>query len=414
MDKDTTKSTLTEYLVPLDTKAMMQEIKLLGLDKYTKKLDTVTFTQLLVFAQVNQIASLTDLSGALNESPELQSELGIESISKSQLSRKLRQMDTKFLESVFQRCVDKVIRAFGMKTATNKLGRINLIDSSTITMCLSQYPWASFRSSKAGVKLHLRLVFFDGLVYPDKAVLTPARPADRSQMDNLVVYELDALNAFDRGYVDYGKFDQYCDDGVRFVTRLRENASIAEVYEEKSIEPGSPVIRDAVVRIGSKFVSMENRVRWIETVDSEGKRVIILTNDFSLDAAEICDLYKKRWQIELFFKWIKQHLKVKSLYGKSENAVYNQLRIALITFCLLVLLQLKVKHRGRLLDVYKCVKRHWAKAFDEFLFYLTRPPTRCSCGRQRVEHERIFAQTLKQYEDGDIEHLDSLVYDPVI
>ncbi len=97
MDKDTTKSTLAEYFSPLDTVEMLREIKALGLDKYTKKLDSITFTQLLVLAQVKQVASLTDLSGLLNGNRQLQSQLGLESISKSQLSRKLGQMDTKFL-----------------------------------------------------------------------------------------------------------------------------------------------------------------------------------------------------------------------------------------------------------------------------------------------------------------------------
>jgi hypothetical protein len=414
MDKDTTKSTFAEYCFPLDTNAMMQEIQSLGVDKYTKKLDSITFTRLFVFAQVKQLPSLHQISGFLNEDEGLQAELGLKSISKSQLSRKLRDINPDLLESVFKRCVTQVIAACGVKAAAKRLGQINLIDSSTITMCLSQYPWAKFIKSKAGVKLHLRLAFFDGLSYPDKAVLTPAKPSDRSQMDNLVVYEPGALNVFDRGYVDYRKFDQYCYDGVRFVTRLRENASIAEVYEEKPIKPGSAVIRDEVIKLGSKFRIMTHPIRRIETTDNNGKRIIILTNDFVLDAQEVCDLYKKRWQIELFFKWIKQHLRVKSLYGKSQNATFNQLWIALISFCLLVLLQLKAKYRKKLLDVYERVQRHWAKAFSEFLYYLNRPPSRDSCGRVKTNHELAFALTLRQYEEADTEHLDCLFYDPLI
>jgi Transposase DDE domain len=415
MDKDTTKSTLTEYLIPLNVSEMMRDIDSLGLDKYTKKLDTITFAKLFVFAQVKQIGTLTDISAELNESESLQSELNLESISTSQLSRKLRDINSDIFESVFHRCVKQISNRCGAKKATEKLGRIHLIDSSTISMCLSQYPWAEFRRTKAGVKLHLRLMFADGLVYPDKAILTPAKPADKTQMDNLVVDESDALNVFDRGYVDYRKFDQYCSDSIRFVTRLKDNASIHEVVEEKSVSMGSPVIREAVVRLGSRPNHvMDHPVRLIETLDGEGNKVTILTNDFSFGATEICELYRKRWQIELFFKWMKQHLKVKRLYGRSQSAVYTQLRIALIAFCLLVLMQLKLKHRGRLLDVYKCVQRHWAEAFSEFMHYLTRPPTRHSQGRRKLDVERIFADTLQQFTDGDIEHLDCLTYDPLI
>lgn len=413
MGKDTTKSTLAHYLNPLDSKRMSQEIKSLGLDRYTKKLDSIRFLNLLVFAQVHQVGSLTDLSALLGENPELQSEIGFQSISKSQLSRKLAQTDTRFFESVWKRCASRVIRAVGTKKAMHQLGCIHLIDSSTITMCLSQYPWAKFARGKAGVKLHLRLAFTNGLALPDKAVLTQARPSDRSQMDNLVQCETDALYIFDRGYVDYRKFDEYCEHGTRFVTRLRENASIMQVYEERLIPQGTGVLRDAVVQLGSAFRSMTNRTRWIEIIDSEGRQIIILTNDLTMDTVEICDLYRKRWQIELFFKWIKQHLKVKNFYGKSENAVYNQLYVALIAYCLLVLMQQKAKHRGRLLDIYRCVQRHWAKAFEEFIKYIARPPSRKSSGRRRVDYERAFAQTLKQYECGEVEHLEDLMYDPI-
>ena len=413
MDKGIMKSTLAEYFVSLDTKLMLRQIESLHLDKYTKKLDSIKFTKLLLFAQVNQIPSLTALSRKLNETKELQSEIGIQSISTSQLSRKLQQLEQSFLDSVLQRCIQQLVRTIGLKNTTRRLGRLNLVDSSTITMCLSQYPWAKFVRNQSGVKLHLRLAFHDGIVHPDKVVLTPARPSDRTQMDNLVVQDRDALYIFDRGYVDYQKFDECCDSGTRFVTRLRWNTSIAETYEKRPVPQGTLILRDDVVRIGSKFRNMTHPTRWIETLDSEGNLMIILTNDLSLSATEVSDLYRKRWQIELFFKWMKQHLKVKNLYGKSENAVFNQLRTALIAFCLLLLLQLRVKYNGRLLDVYRCIQNNWAQPFEAFLSCLTRPPSRSSPGRRKLKMEEIFAQTLQQYVDGDIEHLEDLVYDPI-
>lgn len=413
MDKGIINSTLTKYFLPLNLKAMSEEVRVQGLDKYSKKLDCTIFTRLFIFAQVNQISSLRNLSAELNEDVELQSELGLESISASQLSRKLREVKPDFLQSVFRRSVDQVVHSYGVKKATQTLGRLNLIDSSTVTMCLSLYPWAKFRDSKAGVKLHTRLVYFDGEAYPDEIALTTAKPSDRSQMDTLVVCEPEALNVFDRGYVDYGKFDQYCHEGVRFVTRLRENAFISEVIEERPLQPGTPVTHDAVIKLGSSFRSMVHPVRRVEVVDNEGRNVIILTNDFDLTAAEICDVYRKRWQIELFFKWIKQHLRVKNFYGQSENAVYNQLWIALISFCLLVLLQRGSKYNGRLLDIHNHLRRHWAKDFSEFLKYLNRPPSRRTRGRARVNHERTFEETLQQFEDREAGHLDCPEYDPM-
>jgi len=198
------------------------------------------------------------------------------------------------------------------------------------------------------------------------------------------------------------------------VTRLKENAVIHEVLEEKTVRPESPVIRDAVVRLGSQQNVMKHSLRLVQTMDSEGSLVTILTNDFTLRAEEVCDIYRQRWQIELFFKWIKQHLVLKRLYGKSEAAVYNQLRIALVTYCLLILMQLKAAHRGRLLVIYKCVRLNWDRDFTHFVRGLHQGSSRTSRGRRRLRVDRIFAETLKQYSDGDTEHLEATTYDPVI
>ncbi|WP_407655227.1 hypothetical protein [Alicyclobacillus dauci] len=116
---------------------------------------------------------------------------------------------------------------------------------------------------------------------------------------------------------------------------------------------------------------------------------------------------------QLFFKWIKQHLVLKRLYGRSETAVYNQLWIALVTYCLLVLMQLKVAHRGKLLDVYKCVRLYWDKKFNDFVRALYKQPSRKSKGRRRWPTERIFTETLQQYVTGETEHLETTTYDPI-
>jgi len=415
MDKDTTKSGLAEYLVPLCTESILQELNQLKLDRYAKKFHTAQFAKLFVFAQVKQIESLTDISMTLSANEALQKELDLESISASQLSRKLRDVPPSFMEFIFRQCVQQISRQAGMKRANERLGQIHLVDSSTISMCLSQYRWAEFRRTKAGVKLHLRLIFLDHQVVPDKVILTHARPADRTQMDELVVIEEGALTVFDRGYVDYRKFDAYCSASTRFVTRLKDNAVIHEVLEERPIASGSPVTREALVHLGSypNYV-MTHPLRLIQTKDSEDNLVTILTNDLTLPAEEVCDVYRQRWQIELFFKWVKQHLVLKQLYGKSEAAVYNQLWIALVTYCLLILMQLKVAHRGKLLHVYKCIRLYWDREFADFVRALYKGATRVSKGRRRWPEEQIFKETLQQYRYGQTEHLETTNYDPIV
>ena len=153
---------------------------------------------------------------------------------------------------------------------------------------------------------------------------------------------------------------------------------------------------------------MEHPLRLIECLDSEGNRIRILTSDFNLSVEEISDLYRSRWQIELFFKWIKQHLHVKKCYGTSKNAVYNQIRLALITFCLTLLMQKNCTYSGSLLDVYKHLRLCWEETFAEFLKALFRSPSRSSAGRRKWDHERIFEETAQQVEAGMTAHWDDI------
>jgi IS4 transposase len=288
-----------------------------------------------------------------------------------------------------------------------------MIDSTTITLCLTKYRWAEFRSTKAGVKAHLRLKFgVDGNI-PDKVVVTPAKPSDRSQMDELVVDETGALNLFDRGYNDYTKFDEYCKKGVLFITRLKSNA-VVEVIADNPVDPESAIDQDQIVILGTGDDRMEHSLRLLKTTDTEGNLVMILTNDFARSADEIGDLYRYRWQIELFFKWIKQHLTVKHLYGKSPQAVENQIFMALITYCLLMLLKTETGFTGRLLTIQRLVKACLLLPFGAFLRQLLREK-RKSRGRRKVaDYLVIFEATMRQVVAGESDYLDDPTFGPVI
>jgi hypothetical protein len=414
MDKDTTKSTFKEYLLPLNREFLVKQIEMLKLDKYTKKLDTVTFSKLFIYAQLKQVGSLADISLDLRTSEELQQELELGSISASQLSRKLRDLNPSMYEAALGYLIGQVHRKFGFQKGTEALGRLNLIDSSTISLCLTRYRWAEFRNTKAGIKMHTRVIYHDQTVSPDKVVLKPAKASDKTEMNELVVQEPDAMNLFDRAYLDYELFDEYCGNGTRFVTRLKGNA-VVTVFEEKVAEPDGPILREAIVHLGKPGVNqMKHALRLIETKDSEDNLITIITNDMAMGTTELADLYRYRWHIELFFKWIKQHLYIKRFYGTSANAVYTQIRIALITYCLLLLMQRKIAYRGKLLMVYKIVQRCWDEPMEAMIRKLYGNRTRTSRGRRTYDHERIFAETLQQFEIGDTDHLNDTEYDPVI
>jgi hypothetical protein len=414
MDKNTTKSVLTEYLSPLNHTFLLAFIQKLGLDRYVKKLDTLTTTRLFVFAQLMQIPSYASLSLHLRTNQKLQKTVGLSSISTAQLSRKWRDLDHSFLADVFSHIVGQVSRRFGTAKASKNLQALNLVDASTITMCLSQYRWATYSKKKAAIRLHLRFIHTGDGSFPQKAVLTDGSVHERKHMDEMVSMEKEALNIFDRGYVDYKKFDDYCENAVRFVTRLRQSACM-KILEERAVVSGSN-IGDATILLGSddSKYKMQNQLRLITCLDEKGETILICTNDFKLSAKEIADVYRKRWQIEIFFKWIKQHLHVKHFYGTSRNAVYNQVYAALIAYCLLLLTQEQIQHKGSIWELSKRIRLCWHETIVQFLKELFRPPKQTSSGRQKSKSERLFKEAQAQYESGEFDHLDDLTYDPLI
>lgn len=153
-------------------------------------------------------AKRTTIDHARASSQEFQQALGITSISAAQLSRKNNQLDPEVLQSILCDLITQLHRH--QSPAARAVGPVKVIDSTTISLCLNKYKWATFRKTKAGVKLHLRITFAEpGIVYPDKAVITNAKQADHSQM-NVLIDETDATYLMDRGYLDYGKYDDFC------------------------------------------------------------------------------------------------------------------------------------------------------------------------------------------------------------
>ncbi|KKB38132.1 IS4 family transposase [Bacillus thermotolerans] len=414
MDKDTIKTTINELLNELNEHTFTKLINTINVDKYVKKLTAYKFLQLIIVAQINEFDSLTHLSKRARDKEELQLHIDLDGISTSQLSRKQCSLSPKLFEKVFHHLVLKIQSQMKQSPIVRNIGKLHVIDSSTMSMSITQYPWATFRKTKAGVRLHLRVVVTKDLTVPDKAVLLPAKHADRTQMSELIEIDSDALYLFDRGYVDYKQFEQYCFEGVRFITRLKKNAEI-EIVSEQIPDPENLIYQDAEIFLGNSQnkTKMQHSLRLIRTKDSEGNPVEIVTSCFDMTAKEIGDLYRYRWKIETFFKWMKQHLKIKSFFGKSENAVYNQIWIALITYCLEVLLQLKFSHAGTLLELKRSLETYLFKGLDSFIRSLFRKPLRQSKGRKKYDWEKEFTFIECQFSEGEVEHLNDLTIDPL-
>lgn len=388
---------LNSIILPLQNSLKL--LKKNGLDKYIKKLTISKFLALMIYAQINESKSLKAISTELNNSTKLSKIIGLNAISHSQLSRKLRNIHPKYLNQLFDQSIKEAHVYLTPNSIKSALGNLYMIDSSTISMSVTQYSWADFRKTKSGIKLHLRLKFVDDISIPDKAIITNARPADRKQMDNLVVSEVGAINVMDRAYVDYKKFDSYCKNDIFFVTRTKSNSIITVLHTNK-VSCESVVISDETVILGNKANKMEHKLRIIKTLDLNNNPISILTNLFDKSAEEIADIYRLRWKIELFFKWLKQHCKVKTFYGKSSNAVVNQIFIALITYCLLILTKLKEGYTGTLLECLRILKANVFSSYNTFSKKLKKPPSRTSKGRRKTDFENEFETIFNDFEEG--------------
>jgi len=214
------------------------------------------------------------------------------------------------------------------------------IDSTTIDLCLKLFPWARFRRRKAGIKAHTMIDLRVGI--PVFMRVSHAKVADVSVLDQLV-YQSGAFYVMDRGYVDFARFYRIHLAGAFFITRTKRRMD-CRVRTRLPVEPGGPVKRDQLIRLrGPKsrtlYPDTLRRVRYIDP--DTGKRLSFLTNHLTLDALSIAMLYRKRWKIELLFKWMKQHLHIKAFFGTTPNAVKTQLWIAVMVYVLVHLL----KHR---------------------------------------------------------------------
>jgi hypothetical protein len=389
IDKNITQSTFCKFFQPIFCEKFLGVIRSLKLDRYIKKLQTIQFILILIYGQIQQQKSLPVLVNNFNNQDFCKA-IKLESISVSQLSRRLNHLSPQVLHTLFQEMVLLLHSKIGVGAAVKQIGPLHIIDSSTITLSLTKYPWAKYRKSKSGVKLHLQLKFWDGNLYPDAATLTCAKIADSKKLDKLVVEDSDIMNVFDRGYIDYKRFDDYCKHGIRFTSRLKDSA-IVTVISENPVTPNGVVRRDCIVRLGDGKTKMQHNLRLIEVFDTQGNLLSIITNDLKAPAEEIGQIYRYRWQIELFFKWIKQHFSVKHFYATSPNAVENQIYIALIAYCLLLFLKMESKCPKSLLEMTRVLIECLYESYDEFVQKICFKPPRTSNGRLKVNYEKEYS-----------------------
>jgi len=216
------------------------------------------------------------------------------------------------------------------------------LDSSTIDLCLALFPWARFRKTKAGIKLHTLLDLRGSI--PSFITITEAKLHDVNILDALVP-EPGAIYVMDRGYLDFERLYALHQAPAFFVIRSKSNTDLRRLYSNP-VDKDSGVRCDQIVTLGGFYThqSYPDKLRRIKFYDAKrDKRLTFLTNQFTLPAATIADLYRCRWQVETFFKWIKQHLRIKAFYGTSENAVKTQIWIAVAVYVLVAIVKKRMQ-----------------------------------------------------------------------
>lgn len=302
-----------------------------------------SWTQMIamLFCQLGHAQSLREITGGLAACEGKLRHLGVENAPKrTTLSYANKHRPWQLFETVFYQLLERCqTEAKGQKRKFRFKHKLLSLDSTVIPLCLSVFDWAHYKRAKGAIKLHL-VLDHDGYL-PSYAVLTEGKTADITAARRMS-FAPGTMLVFDRGYADYDWWLSLTQQKVHFVTRLKDNAEYG-VVEQRAVPEGSDILRDEVILLcAQQDIGPPARLRRIEVwVEEKQETMVFVTNNFQLAASTIAAIYKERWAIELFFKALKQGLKIKTFVGTTENAVQTQIWTALIAMLLVKYLQLK-------------------------------------------------------------------------
>jgi hypothetical protein len=294
----------------------------------------------MAFAQLTYRESLRDIEACLGAQPAKLYHLGVRGkVKRSNLADANETRDWR-IHCEFAQALIRIARRLyaGEPLGVDLDDTVYALDSTTIDLCLSLFPWAPFRDTKAAIKLHT-LLDLRGAI-PAFIFISDGKLHDVNVLD-ILLPEPGAFYVMDRGYLDFERLHALHQAGSFFVTRAKSNFKCTRIYSSP-VDRATGLICDQQIEL-TVFYSRRGypeRLRRIRYKDPEtGKTLVFLTNHFGIPAASVCMLYKSRWQVELFFRWIKQHLRIKRFFGTSENAVKSQVWIAVATYVLVAIVK---------------------------------------------------------------------------
>jgi len=308
-----------------------------------KKFSTYDQFLCLAYAQMAGRESLRDIETCLNSHREKLYHVGFRGdVSRTTLADANERRDWRIFQDFGHVLIRIAQKDYQSDSIAIELAQpLYAFDSTTIDLCLSLFPWADFRKTKAAVKMHT-LIDLRGPI-PTWVAITTGKVHDVRMLDYLPV-EKDAFYAMDRGYVDFARLYGIHQQGAFFVVRAKDNLKCKRLYSNpKNKETGVRADQIITLITQKSKKGYPERLRRVSFVDKErNKRLVFLTNNFEISAETVAAVYKQRWQVELFFKWIKQHLRIKSFIGTSVNAVKSQIWVALCIYLLVAITKKKL------------------------------------------------------------------------
>jgi hypothetical protein len=355
-NKNTNKPLLKQIIELIPKKLISSSIRKYNSDKYYKTYKTYDQLVAMLYGQLNKCLSLRDITIGLGLNEKLLIDLDLlQSPAKSTMSDGNEMRNWQVFESIYFSLVEYYAKTM-RRTANYKTikeiegATIKLVDSSTVSLCLNLFNWAKFRTAKGGLKIHTCLD--EATMIPDMINITQAKTHDRHGVKDFV-FDKGTIIVEDRGYFDFALFKARIENRNYFVTRIKSNTNY-ETCEELDLPIGKDehILKDEIIQLTGKKafdtgMDKEELRRVSVYKEDENKIIEVICNNLDWSAATIAELYKRRWQIEIFFKLMKQNLQIKTFLGTSENACKSQIFVSLIAYFLLELMRRtmsKAKH----------------------------------------------------------------------
>jgi len=355
------KNTIFGQIVQLLSRREFKKIvKSYNGDKYTKKMDCWQQLMILMYAQIKELSSLRDIETSIKSRSNRWEDIGVDSAARSTLADANAERPYQIYEEMFHKFLSRC-----QDIAPNHHFRISMPvfshDATIIPLCLSVFPWAKYRKRKGAMKLHM-LLDHNGFL-PSFIRMTNGKCHDvnvvKDPKFDFPVLPPDSILTIDRGYVDYAWLFHLQNNGVLFIIRAKGNMAYRVVGQHEKPVKSRGIINDELIEFTNYYekAAYPQTLRRIKYryIDTKGKEetITVITNNMKHAASTIAALYKGRWEIETFFRWIKQNLRIKSFIGTSENAVMTQVWVAMILYLLLTFIKYQTRFTASITELLR-------------------------------------------------------------